>query len=63
MLPAIVAAIPAPVIAGIFATLGVLIAVAPFALPLWLKHLDEKNRIRLRDATRGIFNVLSVIAP
>lgn len=60
---AILAAIPAPVIAGILATLGVLIVLAPFALPVWLKHVDEKNRIRLRDATAGIFNVLSVIAP
>lgn len=63
MLPAIVAAIPAPVIAGVLATLGVLIVLAPFVLPLWIKHLKEADRVRLHAAAKGAFNILSGIAP
>jgi hypothetical protein len=53
-------------LAAFAAALPVVVAgallVGPFVLPLWLKQLKEADRVRLRDATKGAYDIVSVFA-
>lgn len=60
---------PAWILAAIAAFTGALpvavagaLLVGPFILPLWLQQLKEADRVRLRDATKGAYDVVSAFA-
>lgn len=61
MPPWILAALAAAVAAVPVVVAGALM-VGPFVLPLWFKQMKEADRIRLRDATKGAFDIVSVFA-
>jgi hypothetical protein len=57
MPPFILAAIPIA-IAGLVTVCGLALVVGPFVVPLWVKTMAEKDRLRLLAAVKGINETL-----